>query len=297
MAVGSIFKQVAGRVWWLVRRGVALATRAAGRGCLAIGRDCRSVAHYYWTHRIGLVLLFAEYVPFFKEHGTRREIWADRDQPLRSIGCTDGVWRVRLPDCCVVCGEPTGEAWIDEDRQVPDLTWPLWLPLLGSAAGFVAAVYLGNFWPLPLGGLSGLGAGFHLRRQCRVELRFRRCADDAGHRVLPRVRLAKGRLVIDVGHRSVYRRFRELEEGVSAAGMQRADRDELVFERLVDVSLGDPPAWTPPSIRLVDEDQDSAEAAETDGTTTPGTPAATSPPKPIPLADDESDAASHNRHE
>jgi hypothetical protein len=225
---------------------------------------------------VGLALLLAEYVTFFKEHGARREIWASRDEPLKSIGHSSGVWRARLPNCCAICGEPTPEPWIDEERVVPDLTWPLWLPVLGLAVGLIAAIYLGSVWLIPLGAAVGCGAGYRLGGEQRVELRFRRCADDARNRTLPRTRLAQGRLVIDVGHRSVYRKFRDMEDRVAAGGSE-LDDDET--------RSPSEPARAAPTVQLFGENpRPSPEGASA------------WPPKSIPLAGDDDDQP-HNRHD
>jgi hypothetical protein len=173
-------------------------------------RYIRDVAEFYWLNRRPLWQLFAEYVPFFREHGNRREIRVSEDDNHDKVVFDGELWQVERPDCCIVCGEPADRSWNSEQRSVPDLTWPLLAPIDGMLLGTLVAVFLWSSWSkwmIPLGLVAGIFVGYRLRGEVPVTIRFRRCREHLNRTSIPRLRTFRNVLVISVGDRAVWRQF------------------------------------------------------------------------------------------
>jgi hypothetical protein len=174
---------------------------------LAAWSYLKRVALFYWTERSELWWLAREYAPILKESGTRREIRVSEDDATHAIAFDDEQWHVDLPDCCVVCGEPSDRDWNVEQRSVPNLTWTFWSPLVGLLLGLVAWFVFSQRWLILVGLLAGFLVGYRKRGEAVVAIRFRRCREHLNRTKIPRLRTFRNTLVIGVGDRKVWRRF------------------------------------------------------------------------------------------
>lgn len=170
----------------------------------------RTAAEFYWSNRKSLWQLFTEYVPFFREHGDRRELRVSQEDNHDKVLYDGEQWNVELPDCCVFCGQPADRDWNSEQRSVPDLTWTLLAPINGLLLGILLAVFFWNDWSrwfVPLGLISGFLVGYKLRGETPVTIRFRRCREHLNKTGVPRLRTFRNVLIIGVGDRAVWRQF------------------------------------------------------------------------------------------
>ena len=262
MVLQSVKRVIAG--FW--NHGKPFAKKAAGlaRSGIVVGlRELKTAAAYYWAQRDGLWRLLGEYVTFFKEHGTRKEIWVSRDDDYEGVSFDGSSWRAELPDCCVVCGEPSDEPWSEEERSVPILSWPLWAPIVAAGIGFVLGVYFGNRWILPISVPAGLWIGYRRRDETCVRVRFRRCRQHAEKKSIPRLRFCKGALVIDVGHRAVYRKFWERERSAGHFQFRGRDSADADLEHPLPIPTWEPPSHDLPPIPLVGDDEADGTDADT----------------------------------
>lgn len=254
------------------------------RAFVRVFREMKSTAAYYGSHRVGLAKLFAEYATFFKEHGTRREIQVSPTDNYQSITWDGSEWRVQLPDCCVVCGEAADQDWCQEQRVVQNLTYPLWMPVLGLTVGVFVAIWWINRWYILLLFLAGTWAGYRLASNFPAWVRYRRCRKHANQTHVPELRWARGSLIVEVGHRAVHRKFREAESGTGPSDVVPSDADEIVRERPAYVPTLDPPKLDLPPIPLAGDDEE--ESTEDD---TPQTSKSSAPSNALPLTDAEHD--------
>lgn len=194
--------------------GVAKAGNALSRWAASSFDYVRKVVGYYWSHRALLKEYIAVHVLKLKPSENRqREIRLKIDDNIAGAEFDDRGWKVRLPDCCVVCGQRTSRDWEQEISRHENLAWALYAPLFGAAAGVLVAVMFGK-WLLPVGIVAGFALGYQFRSQTPVELTFRRCEKDQGNKKLPRVRLFSDVLIIRVGQTSIRQRFLGLEMAV-----------------------------------------------------------------------------------
>jgi len=217
----------------------------------------RAMSEFYWTNRAGLWQLFAEYVPFFREHGNRKEIRVSGDDKHDKVSFDGELWSVELPDCCVVCGEPVDGRWNSEQRSVPNLTWPLLAPLNGLLLGFVIGVIFWTGWIrwlMPLGLLAGLLIGYRLKSEVLVTVRFHRCREHLNRTRIPTLRTFRKSLIIGVGDRSVWRQFHYGKSGIETPLALPTDPPATPSEIPPDVShkLAPPP----PTIKLAGDDDE-----------------------------------------
>ena len=112
-------------------------------------------------------------------------------------------WDVRLPEQCVVCGEPTEGDRTEQVRSVPNLTWQLWAPFAGLGVGIVLGLFFWNKWLLPISIVVGFILGYLCRRETEVRVRFSRCGRHARDPRYPKLRFTPDLLVVLVGRRSV----------------------------------------------------------------------------------------------
>ncbi len=262
MALQSVKRAIAG-FWRLGKPFVKKAARFVWFGIVTGLRELTKTIAYYWTQRGGLGKLFAEYVTFFKEHGTRKQIWLSRDGNYEGVSFDGSSWRAELPDCCAVCGEASDEPFSDEERAVPVLSWPLWTPIAAVGIGLVLSVYFSSLWILPVSLLAGMWIGYRRRGETCVRVRFRRCRQHAKRKRIPQLRFCKNSLVIDVGHRSVFRKFWERERSAGHFQFRRETSSETIPEHPSPIPTWEPSDYDSTPIPLVDD----AQAGETDANT------------------------------
>ena len=98
----------------------------------------------------------------------------------------------------------------NEQRAVPDLSWPLIGPVLGFLFGIFGWIFLWNSsgkWLIPIGVFIGFLVGYQFRGQSMVAIRFRRCREHLHRTRFPRLRTFRTFLIIGIGDRKVWRRF------------------------------------------------------------------------------------------
>ncbi len=177
---------------------------------------------YYWSIRPALREQLRQWLrTLLLRRGPQREIRIKPSGVYKTAHRDEGAWIVRLPDSCVVCGEPPAGPRVVHDRQVDDITGPLLAPIL--ALVLTAALTLLTGWPLWVLIVLPLGffIGYLLRAKTAVRLQYKRCGDHHGVRSIPWVFAFGGSLVIRTGHWVVGEQFKELN-GLSSnsAGRQ-----------------------------------------------------------------------------
>lgn len=149
---------------------------------------------------------FVTFVPFLHDPDIeRRELRFDPRVDLPTDEAT-GAWLVKLPDLCVICGEPAGGAWIDEPRRAWDLTRLVAWLASGFALGLVLLV---TVHPIVAGLalVAGLVLGYVRRRSRLVRIRLRRCTQHAAVVEDPEAYIILGRLVVRTGAWRVKRQW------------------------------------------------------------------------------------------
>jgi hypothetical protein len=132
----------------------------------------------------------------------RREIHRPlvEDDDIRLI---DGVWRIDLPDRCVVCSKETVNDWTDDERRILDPYPLIAAPLVGVALGVILALWYWRLWLLPLPILAGVLVGYALRREERFALKLKRCRKHAENVQVPELTVWHRQLTLRPGHREV----------------------------------------------------------------------------------------------
>jgi hypothetical protein len=198
---------VAGPPW---KRTAMQAVEWLKTAAIAVWNYVKSAAVFYWTRRSELWLMAVEYLPFLQDPGSRREIRVTAEERNDAVSFENNQWRVDLPDCCVVCGEPADGDWNSEQRSVADLTWSFFSPLLGLLFGIAAWIFRWESdgrWFVPLGLIAGFLIGYRLRREAIVSVRFRRCREHLNQTRIPSLRVFRKTLIIGIGDRKVWRHF------------------------------------------------------------------------------------------
>jgi hypothetical protein len=226
---------------------------------ITVWRHLRTVGEFYWANWRELRQLVVEYLSFLQEPGTRREIRVSKEDNNESVSFDGTQWRADLPDCCVVCGEPTEGHWNSEQRSVPVLTWPLFGPILGVLAGLFAWVLLwssAGAWLILVGLFFGFLVGYHLRGEAIVSVRFRRCREHLNRTRYPSLRVYRNTLVIGIGDRKVWRRFYYGDRSIETPLTVPPD-----FSQIVDTKKGESEQHdshpTYPTIPLAGDDDES----------------------------------------
>jgi hypothetical protein len=194
--------------------------RAVGR---PVGRYASTVAGYYWSHRPAFREYLTEYASGLQSPQVRRReirLSPNEDAPDSRIA-KDG-WHVDLPDCCAVCGEPADRDWSTETVEVPDVSWPIWSPIVALGAGFLLMLVARRPWLWPITFLAGFVIGYEYRNRQVVIIRYRRCEKHAGMLAIPHLRLFKEFLVIRVGHSSVRQKFYDARYTAARAPLESA---------------------------------------------------------------------------
>ena len=192
---------------WIVHAGRAVAAWSAA-ALIRVGRYARQAVGYYISHRKAMLTYLYDYDPSLLDYGTRRrEIRLSPDELPPDAHFDESGWTVQLPDCCVVSGELTDRGWNVEDREVEDVTWPVWIPVISFPVSLVLAFSFGSFVIIPATVLGGMLLGYRLRRKQNVHITFKRSAEYAQRVKTPRLRLFGKQLIIRTGNRKVRDRF------------------------------------------------------------------------------------------
>ncbi|MBI5760744.1 MAG: protein kinase family protein [Planctomycetales bacterium] len=107
----------------------AVAARQSG------GRFFR-VVKFLWNASLGVLSFYASHriaLWEWKTGGDRTESWrpaADRSLAIPEAEFDGPRWQVKLPSCCVVCGDDAAESKLTLIRQVADVTWTARLLLM-----------------------------------------------------------------------------------------------------------------------------------------------------------------------
>ena len=190
---------------WTIRAGQWLRTVS-----MAIWEHLKRVALFYWSNFPELRQLATEYLTFLQDPGSRKELRVSADDHNDHVYLYGDRWTAELPDCCIVCGEDADCDWNSEHRSVPNLTWPLLVPILGLLFGCVGWIFMWSAegrWLIPLGLLIGFLVGYQARGESLVTIRFRRCREHLNRTRIPTLRTFRKTLIIGVGDRKVWRRF------------------------------------------------------------------------------------------
>lgn len=136
-----------------------------------------------------------------------REIELLPEETYKSATFDETGWTVRLPPCCVVCGQQTESGDQTQAMTVDDLTQPLWVPVGFAIAGLVLSWWFWSVWLLLVLLPAGLLVGYRTRREVPVRVTCRRCEDHSLIRTVPRFRLVGENLYVGVGHKKVVELF------------------------------------------------------------------------------------------
>jgi hypothetical protein len=191
----------------------------------------KAAADFYWSHRGELRQMAVETIPILKDPGARRELHLNADESNDSYSYENNRWKVALPDCCVVCGEPADGEWNKEQRSLTDLTWPFYVPLLGLLFGFAAWIFTWSSdgkWFVPLGVFAGFLIGYQLRRDTVVTVQFRRCREHLNRTKIPSLRVFRKKLIVGIGDRKVWRLFYHGDRGFETPIAAPPDFHEIV---------------------------------------------------------------------
>lgn len=174
----------------------------------------RDVGAFYWSQRAGLKAYLLEYILDARFSGNRqREIRITPDNTSDAAELTEWGWDVKLPDCCVVCGEPTKRDWSAQTERFENLKGAFWLPIVTTLCATVLAVFFWNKWIILLGPLAGMLLGYLSRSQTKVKLRFRRCQKDADNKRFPHTRCFSNLLIVGVGSSIVRQKWIQERHG------------------------------------------------------------------------------------
>jgi hypothetical protein len=214
----------------------------------------RTTAEFYWSNRGELRQMAVELVPILKDPGARRELHLNADEANDSYSFENNRWKVSLPDCCVVCGEPADGEWNKEQRSITDLTWPFYLPLLGLLFGLVAWIFTWSSdgkWFVPVGVFAGFLVGYQLRRDTVVTVQFRRCREHLNRTKIPSLRVFRKKLIVGIGDRKVWRLFHHGDRG-----METPIAAPPAFNEIVDSKrAAERDSHYPTTIPLVDDSE------------------------------------------
>lgn len=166
---------------------------------LLVFRGLGAVFEFYWTRRQGLWRRIAGSGDPLREF----RLSAADDYKTASFDATG--WKVGLPDCCVVCGDPIQRESMQETRWVEDLTGPLWFSIAGVVVGLALACW--KIWLFPLPVLIALVLGYHSTRTVQVRWTLRRCALHSVLIAIPEAWAAGNDLVVHVGQKRVKELF------------------------------------------------------------------------------------------
>ena len=136
-----------------------------------------------------------------------REIELLTEESYKSASFDETGWTVKLPACCVVCGQPTDHADTEQATAVEELSQPLWFPVGFAVAGLLISFWFWTIWPLLVLLPVGFLVGYKMRKQIEVRVTSRRCDEHALVRTVPRLRLVGENLYVGVGHKKVVELF------------------------------------------------------------------------------------------
>lgn len=174
--------------------------------------EFRTTLDFYIANRKALGMAFADRFALLpKSVSAGRDIRLSEEDHDDDATRTETGWDVRLPDCCVVCGEPTDREWLNEVKPVLDLSWPMFAPVVGLCGGIVLNWYFDNRWCLPIALIAGFIAGHRGSRKLEVRLRLKRCAEHSQRTTVPSLRAVASDLVVRVGNRRVKQKFKNPE--------------------------------------------------------------------------------------
>lgn len=233
---------------WIRERGRALFQVVWSFTC--------AVVQYYWGIRRELWEYVAGYVVnFSSESVLRREVRlaAYESNPLVDFDSTG--WKVAVPDRCVVCGEKTANAPLDEFRDLDDAVRALLVPLGTHVAGAVLGLVLWTRWIMILSIPLGFVLGYLLRKKVHVQLRLKRCDQHAGRTNIPDLLAWGNTLVVRFGHKTVRQvfLFGETMETSVPLGDAAPDKRYTPDER--------PPSPAPETIPLAEDVPEGASSA------------------------------------
>lgn len=214
-------------------------------------------AEFYWSHRGELRQMAVETIPILQDPGARRELHLNADETNDAYSFENNKWKVALPDCCVVCGEPADGEWNKEQRSITDLTWPFYFPVLGLLFGCVAWIFTWNSdgkWFVPLGVVAGFLIGYQLRRDTVVTVQFRRCREHLNRTKIPSIRVFRKKLIVGIGDRKVWRLFYHGDRGLETPIAAPPDFNEIVDSKRAERESQSPSPY-PTTIPLVDDSE------------------------------------------
>ena len=103
--------------------GVSSRLMKSLRWVFALGWDA---ARFYGTNAGNLVMQLCDYADIQGDLRNRPcDIRLASGRRRTNAQWNNMGWRVYFPQCCVHCGERAGET-INEEKEIPDLRWPLW---------------------------------------------------------------------------------------------------------------------------------------------------------------------------
>jgi len=188
--------------------------RRAGRffGWLAemVYRRGRKSGAFYWSQRRAFWAYFSEYSPGLQEPKiVRKEIRFSTDEDSKLARYSKEGWVVEMPNCCVVCGEPSDCKWINETRWVDNLGKPFWIPIAAIGVGLLLSLFYQAYWILLVAIFFGFLLGNLQRSSIRVDLKFQRCKVHEEKTSVPHVRLFGEQLILRLGGRSARQAVRD----------------------------------------------------------------------------------------
>jgi hypothetical protein len=216
----------------------------------------RTTAEFYWSNRGELRQMAVEVIPIFQDPGARRELQLNAEETNDAYSFENNQWKVALPDCCVVCGEPADGEWNKEQRSITDLTWPFYMPLLGLLFGIAAWIFTWSSdgkWLVPLGVCAGFLIGYRMRRDTVVTVQFRRCREHLNRTKIPSLRVFRKKLIVGIGDRKVWRLFHHGDRGLETPIAAPPDFHEIVDARRVEREAQS--SSHPTTIPLVDDSE------------------------------------------
>jgi len=184
---------------WCLARAGALAARSWRFVC--------DVVRYYWGIRQALWEYVAGFAPNLMSESTRmREVRLAPYESHRFAELTTDGWTVAIRGRCVVCGERTAAAPVDENREVDEAARAFLVPLGSLGAGALLALIYSR-WLFLLSIPLGLIMGYLVRGKVRVLLRVARCGPHAARTNIPQVLAWGNTLVLRFGHKLVRKVF------------------------------------------------------------------------------------------
>jgi hypothetical protein len=165
---------------------------------------------YYWGIRKDLAEYICGFMPnlLIAESVRLREVKLDpyESHALAQFG-SDG-WKLAVPGCCVVCGEPCQHEPMDETLAVDDASRAFWTPALVIVAGLTVGWFLFGRVFATLCIPIGFELGYILRTRVPVRMSLARCDLHVRQTSIPQVLAWGDLLVIRFGHKSVRKVFR-----------------------------------------------------------------------------------------